>query len=120
MFEKRAMFEPIVPVPTLRIFEAKMFFVVRAFDAKMLPVTPTVGPAAVSANPPAEKRVPKTLVVDRAFDAKMFPVTPTVGPPATIVNPPADKKLALTFVEVIVGATKLKIFEVPATFAVVE
>jgi hypothetical protein len=38
-----------------------------------------------------------------------------------MVNPPAAKKLvALIFEEVIVPAAKLKIFEVPAVFAVVE
>jgi hypothetical protein len=39
MFEKRAMFEPIVPVPTLRIFEAKILGVERAFEANTLPIT---------------------------------------------------------------------------------
>jgi hypothetical protein len=64
--------------------------------------------------------VAKMLVVEIAFDAKMLPVTPTVGPAAVTANPPAEKRVPKTFVEVIVGATKLKIFEVPATFAVVE
>ena len=51
----------------------------------------------------------------------MLPVTPIVGPPVAMVNPPAAKKLVLlVFDEVIVPAAKLKIFEVPATFAVVE
>ena len=51
----------------------------------------------------------------------MLPVTPTFGPPAAIVNPPTAKKpVLLVFEEVIVPAAKLKIFEVPATFAVVE
>ena len=92
-FEKRAMFEPIVPVPTLRIFEAKMFFVVRAFDAKMLPVTLMVEVAFERVRVFA-----KMLVVERAFDAKMFPDTPTVGPFAVTANPPAEKRVAKTLV----------------------
>jgi hypothetical protein len=49
MFEKRAMFEPIVPVPTLRIFEAKILGVERAFEANTFPVTWNVGPPVAEA-----------------------------------------------------------------------
>jgi hypothetical protein len=50
-------------------FVLKILVVVTALEIKALPVTPTVGPPAVIANPPAEKRVAKTFVVETAFEA---------------------------------------------------
>jgi hypothetical protein len=51
MFEKRAMFEPIVPVPTLRIFEAKILGVEILLDANTFPITCTFADGVAVPNP---------------------------------------------------------------------
>jgi hypothetical protein len=79
MFEKRAMFEPIVPVPTLRIFEAKILGVERAFDAKTLPITCRFADGAAVPNPARLGPVVMQIFEDSMRSVTFAIATPAVG-----------------------------------------